>query len=199
VLSVVRTEIWTGSRNNKENLSILCEKGRLKSPSEIERSKRTNKTNKSADIDAIDLQIIEKLAADSRASFNRIAKQLKISTDTVARRYNTLKKDGVIKSLIQVDSAKLGYAADVIISIAVNSEHNLMETIETVEEIPDIVGLWKTAGAYDLEIYGKIRTLEELIDIQDEVSKLPGVTKMDTVLINRFPLMPYPREHMSDF
>jgi hypothetical protein len=101
--------------------------------------------------------------------------------------------------LIQVNVEKLGYVADAIISIAVASQDNLMASIEKIERIQDVIGFWKTVGINDLDIFVKIRTIEQLIAIQDEVSSLPGVTKIQMLLLNRFPLMPYPKEHISSF
>ena len=195
----LRTEIWTGNRNNPENLSTLCTKEQSKEHVKTKRLIRSSNAKKSDLVDSIDEQIIDKLAANGRLSFNKMAKELKISTDTVARRYSKLRKDGIIRTVIQIDSMKLGYVADAIISIAVAAPDNLSEIIEKLENIPDVIGLWKIAGAFDLDVYAKLRTLEQLISFQEEVSGLPGIMKMETVLLSKFPLMPYPREHMSDF
>lgn len=89
----LRTEIVTGNRNIPENLSILLPKERSKDSSETKTMKKKNShIENTVNIDSLDMQLIEKLTIDSRASFNKIAKELKISTDTVARRCNLLQK-----------------------------------------------------------------------------------------------------------
>jgi Lrp/AsnC family leucine-responsive transcriptional regulator len=195
----LRTEIWTGNRNNPENLSILHTKEQSKEHAETKQLIGSGISKKSGLVDSIDEQIIEKLATNGRVSFNKMAKELKISTDTVARRYNKLRKGGVIRTVIQINPTKLGYVADAIISIVVAPPGNLAEIIEKLTKIPDVIGIWKIAGAFDLEIFAKLRTLEQLISIQEEVSGLPGIMKMETVLLTKFPIMPYPKEHMSNF
>jgi len=44
-------------------------------------------------MDQLDLAIIEKLTADARMSFRKIAKDLGVSPDTVINRYQTLQKE----------------------------------------------------------------------------------------------------------
>ncbi|PVX23458.1 MAG: transcriptional regulator, partial [Candidatus Bathyarchaeum sp.] len=47
-------------------------------------------------MDQTDYKIVRILCKDARTPFQRIAKTLGIGTDTVIRRYNKLKEDGVI-------------------------------------------------------------------------------------------------------
>ncbi len=196
----LRTEIVTGNRNIPENLSILLPKERSKDSSETKTMKKKNShIENTVNIDSLDMQLIEKLTIDSRASFNKIAKELKISTDTVARRCNLLQKNGIIIPLIQVNPVKLGYPADAIISMTVKSQDDLAETTENISKIPDIVGLWKTIGSYDLAAWTKVKNIEQLITIQDEITTLSEITKMETVMLNTFQVMPFPREHTSSF
>ncbi len=195
----LRTVIVTGNRNNPENLSILQTEEKTEGAPETKIIKGRVNFENTANIDNLDLQLIGKLAIDSRASFNKVARELKISTDTVARRYNSLQKNGVIKPLIQVNPVKLGYPADAIISMTARSQDDLAETAEKIASIPDIVGLWKTIGSYDLAAWTKVKSIEQIIAIQNEITNLPEITKMETVMLNTFPVMPFPREHTSSF
>jgi Lrp/AsnC family transcriptional regulator for asnA, asnC and gidA len=195
----LRTEILTGSRNEPENLSVFSITPKINEKKEKEATKEKKKTKNKFELDEIDMQIIEKLAVNGRASFNKIAKDLKVSTSTVSKRYFSLKQEGIIKALIQVNPLKLGYTAEAIINVAISPQENITQIIDKVTKIPDIEGFFKTSGSFDLSIFFAVKTLEQLLAIQEEISKTLGIVRIDTALLNRMPLMPYPKEHMSDF
>jgi DNA-binding Lrp family transcriptional regulator len=194
----LRTEILTGTRNNQHNLSVLNCARKTEITQERPFAKNGQREKKNG-ADAIDLQIIEKLAVNGRMSFNKIAKELSISVDTVARRYNRLKKDGIIKPLIQIDPTKLGYVAQAIINLAVRSSDDLPKVLDEVEKTPDVVGIFKSIGSFDLSFFVPVRSLEDLLAVQDKISHLPGVFKMETVSITQVTLLPFPKEHITNF
>ncbi|MCW4019098.1 MAG: Lrp/AsnC family transcriptional regulator [Candidatus Bathyarchaeota archaeon] len=195
----LRTEILTGIKNMPENLSVFSTTAESKKTNKKEPTERREKEKSRHELDEIDLQIIEKLAVDGRASFNKIAKELKISTSTASKRYSILKQEGIIKTLIQINTLKLGYIGNVIISVAISTQEKMNQIIEKLLNTPDIEGLWKTSGFFDLSIFIKIKSLEHLLAIHDEFSKTPGIVRMETSVLNRMPLMPYPKEHLPDF
>ncbi len=71
--------------------------------------------NRKTKIDRIDTEIIEKLAVNGRTTFKEIATELKVSTDTISKRYAKLKQNGDLKVVIQIDPTKIGYSAFAII------------------------------------------------------------------------------------
>jgi DNA-binding Lrp family transcriptional regulator len=195
----LRTEILTGIKNMPENLSVFSADPNSNEATKKEATRKMENGNSRFELDGIDFQIIEKLATDGRASFNKIAKELKISTSTVSKRYFNLKQEGIIRALIQVNTLKLGYVAHVIISLAISAQENMTQIIEKLMKTPDVEGLWKTTGSFDLSIFVKIKNLEQLLGIQDDISRTQGIVRMETSVLNRMPLMPYPKEHMPDF
>ncbi len=193
----LRTEVWTAHRRLLDNLSILHINQKLSKADGTDTRKSIRKT--AGKIDETDKQIIEKLAANGRTSFRKIAKELKISTDTVSRRYKKLEEDGIIRVIIQINPSKLGYHADACFSLAFVSQESVSDTIQRITNIPDVYEIWKTSGIYDIIIMVKIRDIEQLITLQDKLGSTPGITRMETVVLKPFPLLPYPREHMSTF
>ena len=88
----VDVRVWTGTRTTPENLSILdTEKPTTKI---VANSEKILEKTVETKIDDIDTYIVEKLAADGRVAFEKIAKLLGVSTDTVVRRYERLKEKG---------------------------------------------------------------------------------------------------------
>ena len=65
-------------------------------------------------MDKIDLYIGKILTGNARMSFTKIAKKLGISTSTVIKRYNRLRKKVLPYSYLTINLKKLGYVGKVI-------------------------------------------------------------------------------------
>ncbi|CAM4215070.1 AsnC family transcriptional regulator [Nocardia ninae] len=63
---------------------------------------------KNSILDGVDTQIVQALQLDPRVSFNRVAAELGVAEQTVARRYRRLRRDGVVRVIGAVDSRALG-------------------------------------------------------------------------------------------
>lgn len=194
----LRTYIWTGIRNIRENLAITP----LQSPNKTDTT-NLNLINKSIrtekKLDQTDKYIIEKLAVNGRISFRKLAKDLAISTDTVARRYKKLKKSGSIKVLIQLDTAKIGYHGYATFYIAFVSQSSLISIVENLCKIPDIVLIIQTSGSFDLLVEAMIKDLDHLLFLQDNITSMPGVAKNEMHLSRPTAVFPTPREYISTF
>jgi Lrp/AsnC family transcriptional regulator for asnA, asnC and gidA len=198
-ISGVDTKVWTGVRNMPENLSILTpQETALKTDNENRKTK-SNLEKTAAKIDEIDKQIIEKLAANARMPFMKIAKAMKVSTDTVVRRYERLKQNGDLKVVIQINPIKIGYYAYATFSIAFISQDSLVDSIEALAKIPDINNIIKTSGNFDYTISLMVRDIEQLTTIQEEIVNIPGITNMEIAVEKLFNVWPLPREFISTF
>lgn len=195
----VRTEVWTGIRNTLEHLTVLSTNKTL-SKTDTTKIQASNSTGKTTDkIDEIDLQIIEKLVSNGRQSFRKIAKELKISTDTVSRRFRNLKQNGTIKATIQINPVKLGYYAQAYFSLEFVSQQNISDIVETLAKLPDIEKIIKTSGSFDVCIFALIRNIEQFITIQDEIAAISGIRKIHTVMQRITYPLPIPGSNMSTF
>jgi len=188
----LEVEIWTGSRNMPENLSVLTNN---KISYDMEKTKTPTKNR----IDAIDMQLIEKLVANSRASFNKISKELGISTSTAIRRYDNLKRKGIIRAVIQINPIKIGYPISACFRLKTDSQLKLDSVANKITEVPDVIGILKTTGAYDLTILMEIKNFEHFLTLENKIANIDGVREMETASLNQFPTLPYPREHISSF
>ncbi|HDQ06613.1 MAG TPA: AsnC family transcriptional regulator [Candidatus Bathyarchaeota archaeon] len=195
----VRTEVWTGIRNTLEHLTVLST-NKTSAKTYTTKIQASNNTGKTTDkIDEIDLQIIEKLIPNGRQPFRKIAKELKISTDTVSRRFRKLKQNGTIKPTIQIDPIKLGYYALAYFRLEFVSQQNLSEIIETLAKIPDLEKIIKTSGSYDVCLFAMIRNIEQFIAIQDKIVAISGIRKIHTVVQKITYSLPVPGSNMSTF
>jgi DNA-binding Lrp family transcriptional regulator len=124
-------------------------------------------------VDDLDRQIIIRLAKDSRESFRKIAKELKVSTDTISERYKKMVDAGKIKACIKINLFKLGYRVHAWYWISSKKEASIME--DELLSIPNVVAVHKAIGGnYDLLVVGAVRDFEELHEMDKQVSKLEG-------------------------
>jgi DNA-binding Lrp family transcriptional regulator len=136
-------------------------------------------------MDSIDLAIITKLTKDGRTSFRKIAEDLKVSPDTVINRYATLQEKGVIRgSTVVINPRKLGYQAMAAFMIDTSPAHIVANDstptdssliLDTLIKMRNIIVATKTVGDHDLLAIGVVLSFDHLIEVRDEIAKIPGV------------------------
>ncbi|MCW4003847.1 MAG: Lrp/AsnC family transcriptional regulator [Candidatus Bathyarchaeota archaeon] len=199
-VSDIRTYIWIGIRNIRENLAIVPTK-KMPSKDNVEKNGYVTlyKSEGTKQVDQTDRCIIEKLSADGRVSFRKLAKEIGVSTDTIARRYRKLKEKGIVKVSIQLDTAKLGYHGLATFYLAFGSQSDVISVVEKICTIPDIVLIVQTSGNFDLLVEAMIKDVDQLLSIQDQLTDMPGVTKTEMHIIRPIPIFPVFREYISTF
>ena len=195
----IRTYIWTAVRNIPENLQIMpIQKNIEKNDETIEDTIVLSQTEKPK-IDELDLQIVDQLTINGRMPFSKIAEKLNISTDTVLKRYQKLRKKGAMKVSIQINPNKIGYHAILDFNIASTSPVNSSTTVGLLSKIPDVIIVTRTSGDYDLQLTAMIRDVEQFFRLQEEIARTPGVTKIETSA-RKIPCnWPTQRQHISTF
>jgi len=198
-VSEMKTAIWTDVKEMHENLEIVpCELAKNSDIIGQVKKKRIETFSVETVIDEIDQKIADELANDGRASLAVIARKAGISTNSARRRYDKLKKNGILKVTIQIDPIKIGYQA-LVVFFAVTSNEDLSSIIEKISEIPDIISIMKTSGDYDLQVYSMVKSIEQLLSIQEELEKIKGITKMDMEVRKMPNKWPTPRQYISTF
>lgn len=137
------------------------------------------------EMDETDLQIIKRLTEDARMSFRKIAKELRVSPDTVINRYKTLQEKGVIRgSTVVIDPKKIGYRGMAVFMIDTSPTHILATEATPIDSSPilnkliqmrNIILATKTVGDHDLLAIGVARDFEHLINIGSNIAKIPGI------------------------
>ncbi len=189
----VDTDIWIGTRNTPHNLSAL-------NIGEIPHTETSNilKQNNYPQLDEIDKYIMEKLVVDSRIPFSRIAGELKISTDTVSKRYERLKKNNHLKAVIRIDPTKIGYKAFAIFKMTF-SEDSLAKSIETLSLMQDFNFIHKVSGKFDCMASLMIRDIDQFTDVQEKILNMNYMTNIEIGVAKIFNAWPLPREFISTF
>lgn len=191
----VKVEVWTDVKNMPERLHIIED-----APREGDIDLQTEEPYKADyEIEEIDQQIIEQLLKDSMQPFSKIAQTIGTSINTVARRYKKLTEKGIIKPVIQLNLPKLGYHAVLVFPITLGSEADPNEVIKELFKIEDSVLMIKTSGDINLFAFIMLKSLNQLLETQSQVTKIKGISKIDMKI---YPvLVPWPTygEFISTF
>ena len=134
-------------------------------------------------LDEKDKKIVEILLQNARTSYSDISRALGISDVAVIKRFKRLEQLGVIrKYTINVDPKKLGYNAISITGLDVEPE-SLFAVMSLLEKKDYIKYLALTSGDHQIMSLIWASGSEELAQIHDELSKLPGVKRVCPAII----------------
>jgi Lrp/AsnC family transcriptional regulator for asnA, asnC and gidA len=129
--------------------------------------------------DDIDTGILEALMKDARTPFREIARKLGISPDTVGRRYDRLREEGIIiTSTVVVDPSKIGYSFVARFGINVKPAYS-SQVLEKVIQIPSVILASKLVGTYDLIAISVIKDFQHLCHLRDTILEMPFVDKVE--------------------
>ena len=194
----MRTAIWTDVKEMNQNLSIIPGNRKNFGKTIGIQTKNQKKSPETAVIDRIDQKIADKLSENGRLSMETLSREIGISSDNAKRRYEKLKKNGVLKVTIQVNPIKIGYQA-LCLFFTITSQENSLSIIEKISRIPDIISVMKTTGDYDLQVWAMVQDVDQLLSIQEELGKIQGILRMDMEVVRALDKWPTPRQYISTF
>lgn len=196
----MKTAIWTDVKEMNQNLAIIPSNFKVNEQRNSLKVGKRNKNN-SFFVDETDQRIADKLAENGRIPMDMLAKEIGISTETAKRRYEKLKKNGVLKVTIQINPNKIGYQAMCIFFTITSSENPLL-MIEKISNIPNIISIMKTSGDYDLQIWAMVQDIAQLLYIQEKIGKINGIRKINSEILRigeQWRKWPSPRQYISTF
>jgi Lrp/AsnC family transcriptional regulator for asnA, asnC and gidA len=192
----LKIENWTDVRNTPENLEVI------ESDSEMEENSfnsRIERHEVNTDIDRLDLQIMEKMLKNSMQPFGKIAKEVGTSINTVSRKYKRLTESRTIKPCIQINLHKLGYHAVMIFTLTFSSQSDTDYVLSEITQIKDNTLIIKTSGAYDLFVYVMLKDINQLLSTQEQIAKIPGISKIEMLTLPVLVPWPTTGEYISTF
>ncbi|MEC7278406.1 MAG: Lrp/AsnC ligand binding domain-containing protein, partial [Bdellovibrionota bacterium] len=109
------------------------------------------KDSETYQIDKVDREILSRLLADSRKSYQEIARELIVSGGTIHVRTNKMKEAGVIQgSRLIVDFQKLGLEVTAFVGINLGSAKDYQTVLPKLKKLPEITEVHYTTGGYSL-------------------------------------------------
>jgi Lrp/AsnC family transcriptional regulator, regulator for asnA, asnC and gidA len=137
------------------------------------------------DVSELDLRIIEELQGDGRRPFTQIAADLGVSEAAVRARTNRLIERGVLQIVGVADPLKLGYDQMALIGVRCQGDL-LLEAAGQIADLPEVIYVVVTAGAFDLLVEAVCRDSEALLSfLAEKLRKVPGVSATETFVYLR--------------
>ena len=130
-----------------------------------------------------DTKILNYLLENDAQNYNKMSKAINIPASTIYDRIRQLRKKGIIKKMAPVlDFDKLGYK----IFAALEIETNNMRDTDTLKDKythnPNITGLFKISGNYDILMLVLVKSTIELEKIINQLLKEPEVKDVQSNL-----------------
>src|SRR3972149_2225732 len=102
-------------------------------------------------MDKLDYLILAELYKDASLSFVDVAEKVGTTPYTVRRRFEKLKKEGVIaKSVVSIDLSKLGYQGKAFLMINVASNCDKSQTIKYLKGLKNTLFAIESLGPCDI-------------------------------------------------
>lgn len=131
-------------------------------------------------MDELDQKILQELSMDARKPFLAIAKKHGTSTKTVIRRYEEMKKDGVIVlSAVTVNLKKIGYNGTAHLLLKTTPEKSAADLVKKLSETPNIIIATRSLGTYEAYAVLAFKDINDLWENVVKIRKMPEVLDAD--------------------
>ena len=136
-------------------------------------------------ISALDKRILQHLQSDGRRPFTQIAADLGVSEAAVRARTNRLIERGVLQIVGVTDPLKLGYDQMAMVGVRCEGDR-LLAAAEEIAELPEVIYVVVTAGAFDLLVEAVCEDNEALLRfLAEKLRKIRGVISTETFVYLR--------------
>lgn len=133
--------------------------------------------------DNIDLEIIDLLLDDGRASLRSIAEEIDVSVTTVSNHLKEMEKEGIVKGFKPVVSyPDLGYTVTSILMIKAEGD-DILELVDELSEEDAFVNVYEVTGDFDVIAVGKFKDTEEMNDTIKSLLNSPMVRETNTNVV----------------
>lgn len=134
-------------------------------------------------IDDTDLDIIDLLKKDGRASFSDIADELGLATSTVAGRVQKLQEKEIITGFNpSIDYEKLGFELTAMIAIKAEAD-KIVETAEKLESNERVISFFEVTGETDMIIISRFIDRKDMNSFLKKLQKTQGIKSTETNVI----------------
>ncbi len=147
-----------------------------------------------AELDDIDLSLVEELQENARLSFAELARRVYLSTPAVIDRVHRLEQTGVIlRYRAEIDPAALGLRVRAFVKVTVAGDR-LSNFTRIAQQVPEILECHRVTGSESFIVQVAVRDMNHLESVID--SLMPYVATNTSMVLNspvqggRLPLHP---------
>ncbi len=146
--------------------------------------KKTSNEISASELDALDISILRHLERHGRATNYEVGEAIGLSASAASRRILALEKLGAIRGYrALVDDRLLGKRMTVYIRVTLERQSaNVLGAFEAaIRRCREIVSCHLMAGQYDYMLVARVAGIDDYGRLhQNELSHLPGVTRLET-------------------
>ena len=135
------------------------------------------------ELDRIDHKIIERLLIDGRMSFSSIAKEIKLTDVAIKKRFERLKKRGIIKSIkVSLNLKLLGYENPIFVQIR-SEMSKTKDVLKRLRELDYVLELNETLGEYNILVKIVVPSIDNASDFVEKLCAMDGVMDTKTLVV----------------
>ena len=131
-------------------------------------------------LDDVDRAIIERLQADGRAPYTRLAAAVGLSEAAVRQRVQRLLDAGIMQVVAVTNPLSIGYKR--MAMIGVRTEGPSDGIAKALQQMTDIDYLVVTAGSFDLMCEVVVSDDADLLDLTNRIRRVDGVVSTETFI-----------------
>lgn len=145
-----------------------------------------SRDNHDTDLDAIDRQLLALLLEDGRATYQELAKKVRLSANTTADRVRRLRHTGVISGYhAELDLEALGRSLVMLTDVRLRDDVLSDDFHESLARLPQVISVAHTTGEYDYQLRIACRDAREFERIADLLKRNHGVRESRSRLLLR--------------
>lgn len=133
-------------------------------------------------LDRIDTVLVAALQVEGRLRLEDLARRVELAPSSVHDRLRRLQRDGVIRRWT-VDVAPEALGLTVLAFIGVRSSRPCSEMVEALEQIREIEECQSVAGQLSMMLKLRASSTEHLLEIIEQIKKIPGVETTETTIV----------------
>jgi Lrp/AsnC family transcriptional regulator for asnA, asnC and gidA len=129
-------------------------------------------------LDETDISIIRFLQRDARSNFADIAKNCRVSIDTISKRFKRLKKTGVIRgTTVLLNPKSFGFDCVASFGIRVDYPH-VHEVLDFIRKIPEMVFCGPAMGRHNIFALAVLKNVGRLGQVKETIKGHPMVDEV---------------------
>jgi DNA-binding Lrp family transcriptional regulator len=129
-------------------------------------------------LDDLDVKIIRALQKNARNNFADIAKDCKVSVDTVSKRFNRLLELGVARgTTVLLNPKSFGYDCVASFGIRVDYPH-VEDVVDFVGKIPEVVFSTSSMGRDNVFAIAVLKNVGRLSQVKEYIQGYPKITEV---------------------
>ena len=136
------------------------------------------------ELDDTDRKILNLLIQDAKTPYTEIARQVQVSGGTVHVRMARLEELGIVTgATLRLDLPKLGFDINAFLGIYLLKSSVYASVVAQLREIPEVVSIHFTTGAYGIFARLVCRDTQHLRDVlHDRVQLIEGIERTETLI-----------------